>query len=248
MISCASIWPNDAGRAVGSCGHWRSDADSLRVGTYGAGLLELDLDGQLRRPVCHPESLGLAAHRRPAVRGRFDPVAAHAWSGSCCISRSTAAQLSPSCRRRLRPGPAASAYAHGDARRAAVVQHRGRPAVRRGPGCPRHRAGLPQLALPGRARMLLADARGDWVGGRGELLHSEGGVVAEDRLSARQHRRRAAADAVDRDHRPRSRSLVRQQRWRFVASACRGRSFSGMAARSGGLARFARRARAWPGP
>ncbi|MGE4073174.1 MAG: ATP-binding protein [Lysobacterales bacterium] len=159
---------------------WALAADDQRlwVGTYGSGLLELDLDGRV-----------VAQHPIPAALGGGHIL-------DLSLDRSGTLWLGTLDKRLLRFDPDRVGFSAPDADFApdslpvfAIAQRQGRPWFSTSDGrlCtiegsqPPHCQELSQLALPGRARLLLADARGDWIGGRGEMLRVLDGI--EQRLS-----------------------------------------------------------------
>lgn len=137
------------------------------VGTYGAGLVELDATGGLQRRFDLPEALG-----GPHV---LDLLAADESLWLITLERhllhfdganGSFAEVM------VAPGePLTSAYGMGlrqgevwfSTRDGQLCSVNGDHLARCEP--------LPLLALPARARMLLSGERGDWVGGMGELLH-----------------------------------------------------------------------------
>jgi len=146
------------------------------VGTYGAGLVELDATGGLQRRFAIPEALG-----GPHV---LDLLAA---AGSLWLitlerhllhfdgANGSFAEVM------VAPGePLTSAYGMGlrqgdvwfSTRDGQLCSVNGDHLARCEP--------LPLLALPARARMLLSGERGDWVGGMGELLHRVDGRAQRD--------------------------------------------------------------------
>jgi signal transduction histidine kinase/CheY-like chemotaxis protein/streptogramin lyase len=142
-----------------------SGGDRVWAGTYGAGLLELGLDGQLRRalPLADPAphitdvlaatdgALWLVTMDEQLLR--FDPVTGVA----------SALLLEPGEPAPEVYGTAVSAaglwFSTRDGRSCSV-------GADRVPAC----AAIPLLVDAGRARMLLPNARGDWIGGLGELV------------------------------------------------------------------------------
>jgi signal transduction histidine kinase/ligand-binding sensor domain-containing protein/CheY-like chemotaxis protein len=137
----------------------------LWVGTYGAGLLQLDLDGRVQRQYQIPAQLG-----SPHV---LELLAAPDGCLYVVTMDRDLLRFDPDQERfqSLLAGQVGS-RAYGLALRGNAVWFSTRDgrlceyAASTGMDCPP----LPQLALPGRARMLLPDRRGDWIGGMGELL------------------------------------------------------------------------------
>ncbi|GMU42088.1 MAG: response regulator [Xanthomonadales bacterium] len=141
-----------------------AQGDRLWAATHGAGLLEIDLDGQVR------------ARHRPPGDGHLLDVLASADGQLWLVALDQSWWRFDPRSSRFDPVMAPDAeplriYGLGD--------RGGRPwaSTRDGRLCSipaglrAHCEALPLLALPGRARMLLAGAQGDWVGGLGELLH-----------------------------------------------------------------------------
>lgn len=139
--------------------------DRLWVGTYGAGLLELDVSGRLLRQhrladvapnltevlAAADGSLWLVTMDQQLLR--FDPSSATAAPLVVARGEATLAVYGTAIR-----GDGLW-FTTRDGRQCSVASERV-------PTC----ATIPLLALPGRARMLLPDARGDWIGGIGEVL------------------------------------------------------------------------------
>ena len=159
---------------------WALAGDDRRlwVGTYGSGLLELNLDGKV-----------VAQHSIPADLGGGHIL-------DLSLDQAGALWLGTMDKHLLRFDPHSARFSAPDAALGpdplpvfAIAQRRGRPWFSTSDGrlCsiegsqPLQCQELSQLALPGRARLLLADARGDWIGGSGEMLHVLDGV--EQRLS-----------------------------------------------------------------
>ncbi len=159
---------------------WALAADDRRlwIGTYGSGLLELDLGGRV-----------VAQHPIPAALGNGHIL-------DLSLDQSGTLWLGTLEKRLLRFDPDSASFSAPDSTLApdplpvfAIAQRRGRPWFSTSDGrlCaidgsqPPQCRELSQLALPGRARLLLADARGDWIGGRGEMLRVLDGI--EQRLS-----------------------------------------------------------------
>lgn len=151
-----------------------ADKDRLWVGSYGAGLLRLDLQGRL-----------LSRHDIPAELGDAHIV-------DLQLAADSTLWLMTMERRLLHFDPRTQLFAGlnlkpGQTMPAVqgLAMRQGRPwfSTPTGELCTLNPQDQPQceavplLVLPGRARMLLADARGDWVGGRGELLHQVEGVA-----------------------------------------------------------------------
>jgi len=159
---------------------WALAGDDRRlwVGTYGSGLLELDLDGKV-----------VAQHPIPPELGSGHIL-------DLSLDESGTLWLATMDKRLLRFEAESASFSAPAAAAGmdplpvfAIAQRRGRPWFSTSDGrlCTAAKAQAPQcqelsqLALPGRARLLLADARGDWIGGRGEMLRVRDGI--EQRLS-----------------------------------------------------------------
>ena len=153
------------------------------AGTYGAGLVELDATGQLVRrfeiPIAKggPHVLDLLADDRFLWVVTLDRHLLQ-FDGA----RGTLAEVMAA------PGqPLTSAL--GMALRDGSVWF----STRDGQLCNVNHAlladckPLPLLALPARARMLLSGARGDWVGGMGELLHLQANQAQRDAFVPGRH-------------------------------------------------------------
>lgn len=151
-----------------------SQDQSLWVGSYGAGLLQLDLEGHLLAQFAIPAQFGSGQVTDLQVTDdsalwlvtldqrllRFD-LRSHQFAA---LSMRDSDAPPAAYGLALRQGkPWFSTRAGQVCRVAGDLQ----------PSC----LSLPHLALPGRARMLLSGERGDWVGGRGELLRTVQGVA-----------------------------------------------------------------------
>jgi signal transduction histidine kinase/streptogramin lyase/ActR/RegA family two-component response regulator len=139
--------------------------DRVWVGTYGAGLLEMDPGGRLLRQHRVPQSAPHLTDVLAAADGslwlitmdqqvlHFDPRSALATPLAFAADEQAPAVYGSTLRGdtlwfSTRDGRMCSA-ARGSLANCAVI---------------------PQLSTPGRAHLLLASARGDWIGGSGELL------------------------------------------------------------------------------
>ncbi len=147
-----------------------SARERVWVGTYGAGLLEMDLRGGVLRQYRLAE---------PALN--LTEVLAAANGGVWLVSMERqllhfdprTAQASPVTQQASQP----PLQVYGAALRAEALwftTRDGRLCSAAADQLADCRA-IPLLALPGRAHLLLPDARGDWIGGSGELLRLIGG-------------------------------------------------------------------------
>lgn len=146
--------------------------ERLWAGSWGAGLLELDLDGRL-----------LARYQPPSGEPHVLDVLAEADEGLWVVTLDRHLWQFDARKRKFvspeLPQGAGPAEIYGLALRS------GRPwlSTRDGRLCAPAQAlrfecePLPLLALPGRAHLLLASSGGDWIGGLGELLLRDGDAL-----------------------------------------------------------------------
>lgn len=139
----------------------------ILVGTYGAGVLQLDSAGRLTRR--YGTEAGL-----PSLN-IVDLLATPAGMLWMVTMEGDLARMDPrQGRAELVPTP------DGTPNAMAIRGERLQYSTREGSLCEvdpdlnTQCAAIPELALPGSARPLLPDARGDWIGGQGELLRRRG--------------------------------------------------------------------------
>lgn len=149
-------------------------AGHVFVGTYGAGLLVVDQNGRLEQQIAVPAALG-----GPNVLDLLASADGSLWM--ITYDRRQLLEIDV-VRHELRAiagsdgKPAPYAYgmgAHGDELWYSTPEG---ALCRVGADRMARCAPLPQLAQPGRVRLLLSGERGDWLGGTGELLHQVDGA------------------------------------------------------------------------